>query len=393
MKDEVFINEVSKCVRCGTCKSVCPTYLTSLNESMGARGRIAMLGELCSSSLAPSNVLADRIFNCLLCGACKGLCPLGINIPEAVYHGRTLLRGSYKKGRLIRAILKYSISRMDTAFSMLRGLQKVLYRPLYKAGRLRYAPDITPHPFKSGLQVYKSPKKIGRVAIFTGCSINYLYPHLGDALIRILNSKRYEVVVFKGEVCCGAPLRDAGLKEETDSMAARNIDLYKKIRAEAVISMCPTCTMVIKEQYPVLTGETIPNMMDVNEFFIKNDITRGLELAPQVVTYHDPCHTRYGMGLTKEPREILNSIEGLKYVEMKGADECCGFGGFFSLNYRDMSRSIGKKKFENINNTLAGTVVSSCPGCVMQLEDIQRETKSDIKIKHIVEVVDEAMHG
>jgi glycolate oxidase iron-sulfur subunit len=360
---------------------------------MGARGRIAMLGELSSSGLAPSKGLADRVFNCMLCGACWGLCPLGINIPEMIYHGRSMLRDSYKKGRLIKKILKHSMGKMDAAFSILRVLQKLLYKPLYKAGKLRYMPGITSHPFKNSAQLHKCKKKVGRVAIFTGCSINYLYPQLGDALIRILNSKRYEVVVFKGEVCCGAPLRDAGLTEETESLAMKNISLFKQVRAEAVISMCPTCTIVIKEQYPELVGETIDHLMDVNEFFIKKNITEGLELSPQVITYHDPCHTRYGMGLTKEPREILRGIKGLQYIEMKGADECCGFGGFFSLNYRDMSREIGRKKFENINNTLAKTVVSSCPGCVMQLEDIGKTAKSDVKIRHIVEIVDEAMHG
>lgn len=393
MDQDKYCSELSKCVRCGICKSLCPTYLTSLNESMGARGRVAMLGQLCNNGLAPSKVMADRIFNCILCGACKGLCPLGINIPEIIYHGRSILKDSYRKGRLIKRALKHSVSRMDTLFSILGGLQKILYRPLYKAGKLRYVPSITHHPFKNGVQVYKSRNRVGRVALFTGCSVNYLYPHLGESLIRILLTKRYEVVVFRGEVCCGAPMRDAGLEKEAQLLAKKNIDIFKKVRAEVVISLCPTCTITIRDKYQDLAGDSITNMMDVNEFFIKNGITDGLELPPGVVTYHDPCHTRYGMGLTKEPREILKGIHGVQYVEMKNADDCCGFGGFFSMNYRDMSKSMGRKKLENINDTLAKTVVTSCPGCVMQLEDIRRETNNDLKVKHIVEVVDEAMHG
>lgn len=393
MKQETFSTELSKCVRCGTCKSLCPTYMASLNESMGARGRVAMLGEMCKDRLAPSKAMADRIFNCILCGACKGLCPLGINIPEMVYHGRTILKNSYNKSSLLNKALQYSSSRMDTAFSVLSGLQKILYSPLNKAGKLRYMPPITAHPFKNGTQVYKNNNRLGRVAIFTGCSINYLYPHLGEALVNILLKKGYEVIVFKGEVCCGAPMRGAGLEDEARAAAKRNIDTFKMTRAEAVISMCPTCTTTIRTDYPELAGDTITNIMDVNEFFIKNNITKGLELPHEVVTYHDPCHARYGMGMIREPREILRSIKGVQFVEMKNADECCGFGGLFSMNYKDLSRSIGRKKFENINNTLAGTVVTSCPGCVMQLEDINRETNSDIKIKHIVEVIDEAMHS
>lgn len=393
MNEAKYCSELSRCVKCGTCKSLCPTYMASLNESMGARGRVAMLGELCSERLAPSRGMADRIFNCILCGACKGLCPLGINIPEMIYHGRTLLKDSYRKGNLLNKAMQYSASGMDTAFSLLSVLQKILYRPLYRSGKLRYMPAVTSHPFKNGIQVHKNTKKIGRVAIFTGCQINYLYPHLGEALVNILLTKRYEVIVFKGEVCCGAPMRGAGLEDEARVVARKNIDTFKMTRAEAVISMCPTCTNTIRSEYPELAGDTIPNIMDVNEFFIKNNITEGLSLPPEVITYHDPCHARYGMKMTKEPRDILKSIKGVEFAEMKNADECCGFGGLFSMNYKDLSRSIGNKKFENINNTHAGTVVTSCPGCVMQLEDIKRETGSAVKIKHIVEVVDEAMHG
>ncbi|MBI4825324.1 MAG: (Fe-S)-binding protein [Nitrospirae bacterium] len=393
MNDAKYCSELSRCVKCGTCKSLCPTYMTSLNESMGARGRVAMLEALCKEGLAPSKVLADRIFNCILCGACKGLCPLGINIPEMIYHGRALLKDSYRNKNLLNKALQYSASGMDTTFSLLSVLQKILYRPLYRSGKLRYMPAVTSHPFKNGIQVYKNTKKIGRIAIFTGCQINYLYPHIGEALVNILLTKRYEVIVFKGEVCCGAPMRGAGLEDEAKAAARKNINTFKMTRAEAVISMCPTCTNTIRSEYPELTGDTITNIMDVNEFFIKNNITQGLELPREVVTYHDPCHARYGMKMTREPREILKSIKGVEFVEMKNADECCGFGGFFSMNYKDLSRAIGRKKFENINNTHAGTVVTSCPGCVMQLEDIKRETGSDVKIKHIVEVVDDAMHG
>ena len=180
------MSELSKCVRCGACKTYCPTYLTTHNESMGARGRVAMLGELGMKRLEPSKVLADRIFSCMLCGACKGLCPAGINIPEIIYQGRADLKNYYRKNRLLQQVMKYSVPRLDAVFSMLRVLQKT-GRP----GMLRNMPEIAQKPFKKSIQVYKNIKKKGRIAIFAGCSVNYLYPDLGNALSGILLSKGF----------------------------------------------------------------------------------------------------------------------------------------------------------------------------------------------------------
>jgi len=391
MKQSNDLSEASRCVRCGICKTLCPTYLTTHNETMGARGRVTMLGELDMKRLAPTRALAEMIYSCMLCGACKNLCPTGIDIPEVIYQGRALLKNSYSRGRFLRKAFTLSMSRLDTIFAIMKGCQKILYRPLYKSGIVGYIPEIASKPFKKNVQVYKNKKKTGRVAIFAGCSVNYFYPDLGNALSRILLSMGYEVVVFKGELCCGAPLRSLGLEEEASVLAKKNIEHFSRVRAEAIISMCPTCTMVIREQYPLLTDKTIINILDVNEFLIRSNAAENLEISPATVTYHDPCHLSFGLGVRDKPRHILKNIRGIEFVEMKHADECCGFAGLFSLQYKKMSRSIGKKKVDHIADTRAETVVTSCPGCIMQLEALKRETGSKFEIKHIIEVIDEAM--
>ena len=110
------------------------------------------------------------------------------------------------------------------------------------------------------------------------------------------------------------------------------------------------------------------------------------------MTYHDPCHLSFGLGVRNKPRQILTSIGGIELVEMKHADECCGFAGLFSMHYKQMSQRIGMKKIRSISDTQANTVVTSCPGCIMQLDALKIQTGSHFEIKHIVEVVDEAMH-
>lgn len=393
MNTTEYYDKLSKCVRCGTCKSACPTYLTTLNETMGARGRIAMLEGLGREELKPSKELAEKIFSCMLCGACKDKCPTGIDIPEIIYHGRTLLKRSYRKGRLLKAALRYSISKLDSLMPLIRGGQKLLSAPMRRMGIVRNVPEITAKPFKKRVQVYKNVNKISRVVIFVGCSVNYFYPELGDALSSILFTKGYEVVVFPGEACCGAPLRSLGLEKEAAELAEKNIEHFNKARADAIVSLCPTCTMSIKEQYPLLAGNTILNIMDLNEFLIEHRITEGLESDPMTVTYHDPCHLSNGLGIREEPRRILTGIKGLELVEMKHANDCCGFAGLFSAHFKDISRSIGRKKIESISDTEADTVVTSCPGCIMQLEDMKKEMGAEFRVRHVVEIIDEAMHG
>ncbi len=392
MNNSAYYKEASKCVRCGACKALCPTYLTTSNETMGARGRVAMLGELGAKRLAPGKNLAEKIFSCMLCGACKNLCPLGIDIPEVIYRGRASLVRSYKKGRFLRTALKHSVSRPDMVFSLLRVCRKLFYRPLHKAGMLGFIPEVTSKPFKNSIQVYKNIKKISRIAVFAGCSVNYFYPDIGNALSAVLVSKGYEVVVFRGESCCGAPFRAFGLEREAAGLARKNIEHFNKVRAEAVISLCPTCTMVIRQQYPVLTGETISNMMDVNEFLVNSGIVSDLEIQPTTMTYHDPCHLSFGLGVREEPRRILRGIRGVEFAEMRHADKCCGFAGFFSRHFRDISERIGREKIKNISNTSAEVVVTSCPGCIMHLENLKKEADGQFEVKHIIEVIDEAVH-
>jgi len=387
-----YYNELSKCVRCGACKALCPTYLAALDETMGARGRIALLQAIYDKRIAPQKKGSEMLFSCMLCGACRDTCPTGIDIPEAIYYARANLKDFHNRKKFLRKAINLSLSRLDVVLPVLRAFQKLFYPILYKTGKLRYIPDITLPPFRNRAQVYKDTKRIGRIALFTGCSINYFYHRLGEALLNILLKIGYEVVILKGEVCCGAPLRSLGFEEEAIRFAKRNIELFNKVNSEAILCMCPTCTMTIKRQYPLLAGDTIEKIMDVNEFFIKKDIVSKLKADRRVITYHDPCHLSYGLGIKSEPREILKAIEGLEFVEMSGSEDCCGFAGFFSLDFKELSKTIGRKKIENIHNTGADTLVTSCPGCIMQMEDLRRENSSGINIMHMVEIIDEAMH-
>jgi glycolate oxidase iron-sulfur subunit len=407
MEEKIYIAEISKCVRCGSCKAYCPTYDEGLTEAMGARGRLALLRGLLTGRLALTPVLRERIFGCLLCGACEKSCPPEVRITEAIYHARKLIRPRDRKINHLRRLMLFSARRPMVSFRFARTLQQVGVSPgkildvlgstyrraqgegirsSERKGTLPFTLTIPGRPLRDDRQVYKPQKKIGRVALFAGCSVNFVFPNLGLSLINVLMRLGYEVVLPRGEVCCGAPFRSLGLEEDAVELAKRNIDIFGKLNAEAVLSLCPTCTLSISKHYRVLTGRGIDNAMDVSSFLLpilrsRLDHVHGLNR----VTYHDPCHLNYSLGVREQPRELILR-SGAELVEAEG-EGCCGFGGLFSLHHRELSGNLLRKRLNAYVATGAEALITACPGCIIQLGSGMR----DKPVFHVVELVEQAL--
>jgi len=387
----IYKGHLSKCVHCGRCKARCPTYLITLNESMSARGRMVLLHELQGERLSPTPGLAERIFSCMLCEACSGVCPAGLDIPSLIYRGRSLLRGSMKRGMILKTITKLALLHPDTTMPFIRIIQGLMTHIISRFSDIDRFPMIAKRPFKDEVRVLRNSKSRGRVAIFSGCNVNYLFPDLGRRLVGLIMAAGYEVVVFRGEVCCGEPFRSLGLDKEAETLAKKNTDHFSRVHALAIVSLCPTCTTVMKKYYPEITGKVIQNVMDVNEFIKEFIPLDGLRLPDERVTYHDPCHMRYVLEITNLPREILSKIAGIELIEMKHPENCCGFAGLFSVRYRDISKKITEAKINDIISTSASTVVTSCPGCMMHLNMTLKRIKRDIRVKHIIHLLSDAL--
>ncbi|MEW6586186.1 MAG: (Fe-S)-binding protein [Nitrospirota bacterium] len=385
MEKEIYLRELSKCVRCGTCKALCPTYDEESIEPMGARGRLALLWGLASGALQPSSVLNDRVFSCTLCGACSELCPLGIDIKEVIYHGRNLLRKSDKRRRYLRLALNFFTKNPKLSFRILSMLQHVALPYLSKKDLIPFTLPIPERHLKGNVHVVPASKKRGRVAVFTGCTVNFLYPHLGEALINVLNLMGFEVILPAGEVCCGVPLRTLGLEEEAKRLARKNLEAFGMLHVESVLSLCPACTHTLKVDYPKLIGEGPEKVMDVSSFLIDKMDSHFSRLGsfPANAVYHDPCHLKYGLGITKEPREILDSI-GVDLVRTRG-EHCCGFAGVFCFSNIELSLKLLTKCADEYAK--AEAIITSCPGCIIQLS---RQIKNK-PVLHLIEVIEEAL--
>jgi len=381
-EESKYLADLSKCVRCGGCKTFCPTYEEEPSESMGARGRLVLLHGLVSGKITPSRVLNDRIFSCISCGACSGICPLGVDIVEAIYHGRALLAKTDKKRRYLRSMAKFATKWPELTFRIARIGRHVIFPSLAKRRVIPFVPELPEVPLRKNDQVFKVPKKKGRVAVFTGCSVNFIFPHLGESLIHVLQKLGYEVVLPRGEVCCGNPLRSIGLEKEAEELAKRNFRVFSRLKVEAILSLCPTCTYTLKNDYAKTIGRGLEHAMDIAVFF--KDKFGMTESIRKTAVYHDPCHLRYSLGVKKEPRQIIKKA-GIDLIEPSESG-CCGFGGLFCLSNREMSDKILVRQTGNLADTKADTVITSCPGCMLQLS----RTISDRPVLHLIEMIEEA---
>jgi len=377
-----YLEDLSKCVRCGSCKAPCPTFDDDPLEPMGTRGRLILLRGLVKGDIKPSPLLNERFFSCILCGACAGACPLGVDIPEAMYRGRAFLSRSDKKRRFLRSVAKVSAKWPDQAFRILRLGKRLILPLLARRGIIPFSPELAEVPFRKSEQVYKAHKKKGRVAIFAGCSTNYVFPHFGESLINVLQKFGYEVVLPKGETCCGAPLRALGLDQEADELAKKNYRVFSKLKVDAVLSLCPTCTMSLRTEYPKTIGKGLERAMDISTFF--EDKLKRVDRIYKTSFYHDPCHLYYGLGVKNEPREIIIK-SGLDLVG-SGEQGCCGFGGLYCLSFKEISSGLLKKRADRIIESNADMVITSCPGCVMQLN----RAITDRPVLHLIELIEEA---
>lgn len=383
-----YLNELSKCVRCGSCKAFCPTYDEVSTEAMGARGRLALLWALASGTITPSPALHDRIFSCTLCGACSGLCPPGVDIKEVICHGRTILKSDDKKRRFIRRLINFSVKKPKLSFTLLGMTKHILMPYLLKKGFVPFQLELPDRSLRDNVKVVSVSHKKGRVALFTGCMVNFVYPNLGESLINVLHALGYEVILPSTEACCGAPLRGLGLEEEARQLAGRNVQLFSKLNVEAVLSLCPTCTLTIQREYPSLIGEGIQKAQDISSFLVdKIDSTVFSALASPIkkALYHDPYHLKYGLAIEKEPREIIGNI-GIDLIKT-GEERCCGFAGVFCFTFQELSQRLLNTCVKEYTNSEAEVIITSCPGCILQLS----KGFKDKPVLHLIEVIEEAV--
>ncbi len=416
---EIMAKVASKCSRCGVCAAVCPVFRELQRETYSSRGKTEIAKALVAGEMSYSSYTEDIFSKCLLCLNCKAACPSGVDQGKLVLGTRAELakrRGlPLSKKVAFKYFLKnrYLFEKALKAFSYLqiftpaKGDGTLRHLPFFLSafGKGRLIPDLSSTPLRKEFPEVISPSNGSakmRVGFFSGCFIDFVDPAIGRSLIRVLGRHGVEVVFPKKQTCCGIPVFMSGDVKNGLDLMKRNLEAFVPYQLDGIVVACATCGTALKESYKVLAeGESQEwkerveafsgKVKDISEFLTeKIKLNKAEQKSLLKVTYHDPCHLVRGQNISSQPRAILKSLPGITFVEMQDAQKCCGGGGSFSFYNYDLSKQISQHKVENIEASGASTVVTGCPGCMLQLKDQLGQKGLPVRVEHLIQLVDEA---
>ncbi|TDQ42978.1 (Fe-S)-binding protein [Aureibacillus halotolerans] len=389
--------ELMNCMRCGFCLPACPTYIhTGGNELHSPRGRIAMMKAVHDGEMAPTEEMKASLDLCLGCRACEPACPAGVTYGHLLEESRAIFAEHEEKSpvhKLVFGDLFPKPKRMKQAIGAVRlyqksGLQKVTrtigFLSLFPKGMKELEetlPEVIPKKERVHRAVYHAVgEKKATVAFFTGCLMDTLFHPTNKATIGLLQLAGCEVVVPAEQACCGALHGHAGEKAKGIEMAKHNITAFEASEADHIVLNAGGCgaflqeydTLLVKEEgdWPERAKRFAQKIQDFSSVLFTLGFIESipLKLEEKTITFQDSCHLRNGQHVFKEPRALLQAIQGTHYVEMANADSCCGSAGVYNMLQPEMAGEILKEKMNKVNDTQADVIVTANPGCLLQMK-------------------------
>ena len=403
-----------KCVHCGFCTATCPTYVTLGNELDSPRGRIYLIKDMLENGRPADREIVTHIDRCLSCLACMTTCPSGVNYMHLVDHARAHIDRTYRRPLLDRLIRK-TLAMVLPYSARFRAALKLaaLGRPF--AGVFAAIPGLKPVSAMLGL----APKTVpdvspvsrpgrhapagvprGRVALLTGCAQSVLDPAINEATVRLLNRLGIEVVVSKGEACCGALVHHMGKEEAALAAARNNVDAWTREMDEgpldAIIITASGCGTTIKDYgymlrldpaYADKAARISALARDVTEYLAALDLPEPERRPGLAVAYHSACSMQHGQKIVRQPKELL-ARAGFEVREPREGHLCCGSAGTYNIMQPEIARRLRDRKVANIEATGAALVSTGNIGCMTQISG-----GTALPVVHTVQLLDWAYGG
>jgi len=352
-QEEVMIDPraLELCVRCGTCRSVCPAFEVLGWESKNTRGRV-MVAKALSEGLAPDASVLDSLNTCTTCGICAAKCPAGANPPAIVQAAR---RGLVSQGVMTEAQAGFRAKVAGSGNTFGEVGDRLGW--LSDAGAIKEKADA----------VY-----------FVGCLDSYRYPEVAAKTFHIL--RRFGVALLPEERCCGSPLIRTG--SSAQKVIDENLRQIREMKAKTIITGCAGCLSTLKRDYPPEF-----EVVSVPEFLAERLSVLRPRRLDLTVTYHDPCHLGRHAGIFDPPREVIKAI--CRLVEMKRSREdarCCGGGGGVRAGYPELSLEIAKRRLQDVPAGV-DAIVSCCPLCIRNLSDAGAGAGAEVEVE-VIDLVD-----
>ena len=410
-RDPIF-KEAFQCIRCASCLNVCPVFRLVGGHVFGHvyTGPIGIILTAWFNGFSKAMNIQQL---CIQCGRCKEFCPGKIDIPGLILE----IRGRIVKEKGMPFIQKsiFSIVNNRRLFHSILRKASLLQRPFVQEGFIRHLPM-----FFTEIADYRSLPAIAEISLrdrikdikqgnleekavfFAGCLIDFVYPEIGEAVIKILNKAGIEVIFPEEQTCCGAPARYSGALDVADKIVINNINALLKEDVQYIVSACPTCAVSLKygfisalktyqkNSFVNKAKEFASKIYDFSSLIYCLVKTKRLKIKSfdrqEAITYHDSCHLKRTLNVYLEPREVLTTAK-YEIREMFESDMCCGMGGYYSIKFPEISKALLQRKLKNIRDTKTEMVVMDCPGCVMQIRGGFDKEKDNTQVKHLAEVI------
>ena len=235
-----------------------------------------------------------------------------------------------------------------------------------------------------------------KATLFIQCLVDTIYPDVGEAMVGILRKQGVSLNCPTNQTCCGQPAFNSGYRREARSAARHFIQIFEN--ADTIVCPSGSCVNMVRHHYPELFQDDprwlqraqalAARTYEFTEYLV--DVLGVENVGARYhgrVTYHDSCHLLRGIGVKEQPRALLRQVEGTEFIEMQRSDQCCGFGGAFSVKYADISTAMVSEKVKFIVESGADTVVGCDMGCLMNIQGMLSRMGSAVRVMHIAQIL------
>ena len=394
------------CVHCGFCTATCPTYQILGDELDSPRGRIYLIKDMLENERVPDEKTVKHIDRCLSCLACMTTCPSGVHYMHLVDHARAYIEQNYKRplsDRALRWVLArilpypYRFRLALLGAKMGRPFMRFIPDPRLRA-MLEMAPKVIPPVSRNDdPQTFHVADKKMRVALMTGCAQRALNTDINDATIRLLTRLGAEVVIPKGQGCCGALTHHMGKETESHATAAKNIRAWvaeMDAGLDAIVINTSGCGTTVKDYGHMFRNSDLAAnaarvsaiALDVSEVLMKLDMPEG-GAKDTKVAYHAACSLQHGQQIKTHPKTLLKKA-GFTVLEPADSHLCCGSAGTYNLMQPEISGQLRDRKVQTLEALKPDIIAAGNIGCMMQIG-----SASETPIVHTVELLDWATGG
>ncbi len=423
-------DQLTNCMRCGFCLPACPTFRETGMEPASPRGRIAMMKAAVDGLMVPDEQFQEQMNLCLGCRACEPACPADVKygqlieqtkeaIEEHAAHSlpikairKTVFRTLFPKRRSLRllggSLALYQKSGLQKVARSI-GVMKLLPKQLSEMEAILPPASSKGVVERIGTFYPAKGKAIAKVAMFRGCIMDVMFADTNVNTVELLSVAGFDVYIPESQVCCGALHAHSGEMKGARELAATNIDTFRQLDIDYIVSNAGGCGALLVEYDHLMKDDDkyresaqwfASRVIDVSSLIVdKGRIPKFVQRDNSAqerkikVTYQDSCHLRNVMKGSSAPRTLMKQVVNAEYVEMVESDRCCGSAGIYNVVQPEMAGSILEHKMEHANNTQASYMLTSNPGCLLQMKlgIDKHKPEQTMKAMHIVDFLHDRM--